>query len=108
LESAKAVSGPPPLVPAALQSARQTQFECRKCTDAVNSYRLVYTFKIEDDCSCIPADKCHIDRDQTYPQVAYAENRVTTITQIVCLIDPASDFTRRRSLKCLYLWRCGS
>ena len=104
------VSGPPLLTPAALESVQHTQFECRKCTATANSYRLVYTFQIEDDSSCMATDNIHKDRDpdQTYPQLADAEHRVTTVAHIVCISDPASDFRRSRSLKCLYLWRCGS
>jgi len=110
IESAVAASGPPMLKPAALDSAQHTQFECRKCSGAENPYRLVYTFKIEDDGSCMPtANKSKQDsQDQTYPQIADAEHRVTTTAQVICISDPASDFKKSRSLKCLYLWRCGS
>lgn len=107
VESVEVVSGSPLLSPAALDSVKHTQFECRKCSEAKNSFRLVYTFKIEDTGTCGPVDNNMKpnDRDQTYPHIADAKNRVTTSSVIVCLVDP---FRRSRSLKCLYLWRCGS
>jgi hypothetical protein len=110
IESAVVVSGPPMLQPAALDSARHTLFECRKCSDAENSYRLVYTFQVEDVDSCMPTDdkSKHDDEGQAYPRISDAEHRVTTTAYLICNIDPASDFRKSRSLKCLYLWRCGS
>jgi TonB family protein len=107
VESAEVVSGSPLLSPAALDSVKHTQFECHKCTEAKNSFRLVYTFKIEDTGTCGPLvnNLKSNDRDQTYPQIADAKNRVTTSSVIVCLVDPAP--RKSRSLKCLYLWRCG-
>jgi TonB family protein len=109
VESVEVVSGSPLLSPAALDSVKHTQFECHKCIEAKNSFRLVYTFKIEDTGTCGPVvnNTKPNDRDQTYPEIADAKNRVTTSSVIVCLVDPASDFRRSRSLKCLYLWRCG-
>lgn len=46
--SVAVVSGSPMLTAAAVGSAQHTQFECRKCSEAENRYRLVYTFQIED------------------------------------------------------------
>jgi TonB family protein len=110
VESVEVVSGSPLLSPAALDSAKHTQFECHKCTEAKNSFRLVYTFKIEDTGTCGPLgdNMKSNDRDQTYPEIANPKNRVTTSSVIVCNVDPASDFRKSRSVKCLYLWRCGS
>ncbi len=54
IESAVVVSGPLLLRPAALDSVQGSRFECRNCGEAINNYRLVYTFKLEDDCSCGP------------------------------------------------------
>lgn len=109
IESAEVVSGPPMLTSVALDSARHAQFECRKCSGAINSYRLVYTFQIiEGDCGCEPRKGNSADNEPANSKVAEAEHRVTIITENVCICDPASDFRTRRSPKCLYLWRCGS
>ena len=108
VESATVVSGPPLLRSAALDSAQRTQFECRRCSEATSSYRLVYTFQIEGDCGCDPTVKDSNDnkQDQVYPQITEALHRVTLTVHINCTCDPVSTISRR-SLKCLYLWRCG-
>jgi TonB family protein len=108
IESAVVVSGHPLLAGAALDSAQHAQFECRKCPEEASSYRLVYTFQIEGNCDCQPADTASKPGalSQTYPQIAAAPNRVTVTAQILCTCDPASDFRKRRSLRCFYLWRC--
>src|SRR5882762_607379 len=51
VESAVIVGGPPLLQQAALESAQQSLFECRGCTEAVTPYSLVYTFQlVGPDC----------------------------------------------------------
>jgi TonB family protein len=45
IESAAAVSGHAMLTQAALNSAQQSQFECRGCEDEVTSHTLVYSFQ---------------------------------------------------------------
>jgi TonB family protein len=107
VESAQVVSGPLLLRPAALDSVQRSRFECRNCGDAINNYRLVYTFKIEGDCSCDPTDGNSNQQNQPHPEITEAQHRVTVTAHITCTCDPASDFKKRRSLKCLYLWRCG-
>jgi TonB family protein len=110
VESVAVVSGPPMLTAAAVDSAQHTQFECRKCSVAENPYRLVYTFQIKYSDSCMPTGNSskHDDQEQPSPRITDAEHRVTTTAESVCTYDPASDFKKSRSLKCLYLWRCGS
>lgn len=49
VESSEVVSGHPLLKRAALESAQQSKFECRSCSDEVNSYSLNYTFGLGDD-----------------------------------------------------------
>lgn len=109
LVSAAAVSGPPLLRTAALTSALQTTYGCRKCSEAANSFLVVYTFKIGDDCLCGPPHDHdeHNNNAQSASPVTEARYRVETTALITCTCDPASDFRKSRSLKCLYLWRCG-
>ena len=76
IESSEVVSGHPLLKHAALESAQQSGFECRGCSDEVNSYSLNplnYRFGLRADNAC----------------------------------RPVVDKGRVRSLKCLYLCRCG-
>jgi hypothetical protein len=104
LASAVVESGPPLLRLAALTSAQQTQFGCPNGSQATNSFQVVYAFEIEGDCGCEPIS----DRLQTSSAVPDKEYRVTTIAHTICTCDPVSESRKIRSLKCLYLWRCGS
>jgi hypothetical protein len=110
IESAVVVGGPPMLRPAALDSAQHTRFECHECSEKLNSYRLVYAFQIKGDCGCeTPPKESNSNsgtRDQTYPRVTQVQNRVTVTAYITIICDPAS-LRKNRSMKCLYLWRCG-
>ncbi len=46
VESAEAVSGHPMLTQAALDSARQSHFDCSKCTAGVTTYSVFYSFTL--------------------------------------------------------------
>jgi TonB family protein len=100
LESASITSGHTILGQASLQSAQTSEYECRRCTEAVTSYSLVYTFKFEDQIA---------GQSKTLG-VTQAGNHITvtfeTPTTTVTNSDPPSAF-RKRSPKCLYLWNCG-
>ena len=50
VESAALLSGHPMLAPGALASAKQSQFECKDCSDEVTSYTLTYAFHIDEEC----------------------------------------------------------
>jgi outer membrane biosynthesis protein TonB len=52
VESAIVVSGHPLLRQAALDSAKRSQFERRKCSDPTTAYRLVFTFQLADLKDC--------------------------------------------------------
>jgi TonB family protein len=100
VESASVASGHPILGRAALQSAQNSEYECRRCSEAVTSYSLVYTFRLG-----IPRP----GQSGAIP-VTQMGNHVTVIdeppTITATTYDPPSTF-RRRSAKCLYLWKCG-
>jgi hypothetical protein len=46
VESAVVISGPPLLQQSALNSARQSKFECLNCTEGLTPYHLLYTFQL--------------------------------------------------------------
>jgi Gram-negative bacterial TonB protein C-terminal len=108
VESAVVISGPPLLHLAALSSAKQSQFECLKCTEDSTAYHLFYTFQL-----VIPAfPPCTDDLcGRTFPaehgpEVVLSGNHVTLTSEpsVTCICD----YSRKvRALKCLYLWRCG-
>jgi TonB family protein len=112
VESAVAVSGHPLLKQAALDSAQQSQFECRKCNQTVTSYQLQYTFQLEVDepsnyCAGTKAISSNDQPSQLVPLVSQSQNHVTIRAYFVPIIDYGSHIEKARSLKCLYLWRCG-
>jgi hypothetical protein len=106
--SAIAVSGPPLLKQAALESAQQSQFECKNCSEGVHSYRLWYTFQLDpaDYCAEISDVSNATHPEQLYPRVTQSQNHVTVVEQAVGTCDPRETIIRKRSAKCLYLWRC--
>lgn len=104
VESTDVISGPVMLRQAALESVHQSRFECRECNENVTSYRMVYTFQT------VPPEYgpgCVLKVDPAYPQVIQSQNHVTLIDQPAGICDPIGTITRVRSIKCLFLWRCG-
>ncbi len=103
VESAKLFSGHPMLAPAALESAKTSQFECAGCGEAVTSYLLTFAFELRNDCDCCNAWS-------RAGEVTQSHDRVTVSAPKGCLCDPTVTITRIkwRSAKCLYLWHCES
>jgi TonB family protein len=102
VESAELFSSHPVLAPAAIESAKKSQFECRECKEAVTAYQLTYTFERKDNGDCCTA------YSQT-PNVVQSQGHVTITSGTMCICDPSGEVTRvkARSARCLYLWRCG-
>ena len=100
IDSAVIIRGTPVLQRAALESAQQSQFECRGCSEAVTSYSLTYTFQLRDK-GCCTAPDVHSD------DVVQSQNHVTVVADVLCYCDSPAD-RRTRSAKCLYLWRCST
>jgi hypothetical protein len=112
LESAVVIRGHPLLAQTALDSAKHTRFECRKCSETVTS-RLVYTFQLEENSSCTPTKDGPKENKaaEQIPRVTQSLNHVTVIDQTACIYGGpmgAEDSRKARSAKCLYLWRCGT
>jgi TonB family protein len=102
-------SGHAMLRQAALESAKQSSFECRNCV-APLSYSLVYTFKLtrEGDCCDAFSAPTQITQDaESTENVGRPQTHITVASQHICLCDPPSVLTKRvRSPRCLYLWKC--
>jgi TonB family protein len=108
VQSAVVIKGPYLLQDVALASARETKFECRNCNQDVVSSRIVYTFELT-----MPADPCNTAKSPTHTQLAQpnagsdpGQNRVSVTVEALLICDPAVKLVR--SVKCLYLWRCGT
>jgi TonB family protein len=108
VESASVVSGPPILRQAALDSAQQSQFECRGCSEPVTSYSLAYTFRLVDvGCCATTEELAKIAHDYgQLPHVIQSQNQITLIAESGCYCESIG-IAKVRAAKCLYFWRCG-
>jgi len=108
--SAVAVSGHPLLRQKALENAQQSQFACNDCSsEDVRSYRLVYTFELGPTSYCTDEpNKSSASPEQPYPRLTQSQGHVTLVDQPVGTCDLAGTITysKVRSAKCLYLWKC--
>ncbi|SPE20910.1 exported hypothetical protein [Candidatus Sulfotelmatomonas gaucii] len=98
VESVEVVGGPAMLRSAAIESARQMQFECNGCTPGARQFKLSFSYELIGGYFCDAPDK-------SYPRVSEASGIVTFTGQPSGTCDPVA--TRVRAAKCLYLWRCG-
>jgi TonB family protein len=107
VESVELVSGHPMLTVAAIQSARASHFGCTNCSGTEPAYSLTYEFRI------VPSDPEHQcgNAEQHPPELDASLHKVTIFGNEVWICDPTSEirrtYTRVRSAKCLYLWKCG-
>ena len=111
LRSVDVVRGHPLLMRAALESAQQSQFDCKDCVEGVATYRLWYTFQLDPAKYCTETASTSGSNElaQHYPEVTQSQNRVTLVDRPVGTCDMAGRVSkqRARSAKCLYLWKCG-
>ena len=107
VESVAMISGPPLLMRAAVSSAEQSQFECLNCVAEVTPYRLVYTYRIDEPRhSCTAPDDCGYSSPGHPTEVSRSANHVilTGHPARICVCEYAR---KVRSVKCLYVWKCG-
>jgi TonB family protein len=89
---------------AAIDSVKQSHFECGGCGDRPETFRIEYSYVLDD-----PPDPCSDavkSEYQSYPQISHSGNHVTIVDRAVTICDPPAEPGRVRSVKCLYLWRC--
>ena len=98
-DSVRLISGHAMLKESAVESARKSTFDCRNCHELTTYLTLTYTFENKDDGDCCNA----FDRP---PEVLQSESHITIVSPAMCLCDPSVTIKRRRSAKCLYLWKC--
>jgi Gram-negative bacterial TonB protein C-terminal len=94
-------NGPQMLKQAAVDSLTRSTFESDPVHNAADPYQFVYQFSLDK------APSCSQERDKSYPHIHYESNTVTISEQAITICDPAIERTRVRSIKCLYLWKCG-
>jgi len=107
--SATALSGPPMLREAALESAEHSIFDCYAC-NGDTPYLLVYKFEqvAGNDCCTASAVVPKVEQMGTsHDEQGRPETQVAIVAEHSCICDPATTVTKRvRALKCLYLWKC--
>lgn len=105
--SVQIVGGNQLLQYSAVQSAQQSKFECRGCTEPVTSYEMVYSFQLVGQ-HC-PGEKDSVNTAQT-PRlgVSQSQNHVSLVGEESCIgvCYAVIRVPKVRSAKCLYLWRC--
>jgi len=109
--SAIVVSGPELLKKSALESAQQSEYECRNCSDEQTWYRLVYSFELDPkDCAEEAEISKHSQKKRTYPIVIKSRDEVALSEEEMNICDPPSTLRlhKIRSWKCLYLWKCAT
>jgi TonB family protein len=101
VDTATIVSGPPLLQQAALDAVQTSAFECRACGEASTPYSLVFAFRFDRGPHATVEDPPGTVADTP------SQSRVTILAEAPVAI-PYFSSTSARSVKCAYLWRCGS
>lgn len=101
VESAVAVSGHKMLIENAVNSARQSKFQCNECSDDVTYYTMIYSFGVATALD--PDWPCPKDNS---PRVTQSGNHVSIEMQPRVVSGEWVNI-KVRSSKCLYLWKCG-
>ena len=111
IESASAMSGHPLLKQAALDSAEHSQFVCENCDKEPRPFQMTYSFQLGPTVYCTEssAPTKADEQKESYPRVVQAENHVTLYDRPVGTCDLAFKIVEKkvRSIKCMYLWKCG-
>jgi hypothetical protein len=114
VESVTPVDGQPRLVQAAVDSARQSTFECVRCGNSGGTQSFIYSFEQSpekpDPCCCSGNRAPSADSSI---HVSQSGNHITVTAPPVCMCPDAcaekwaEEHSHFRSPKCLYLWKCG-
>jgi|SRR5579859_182540 len=118
VESVVAVSGERILLMAAMESAKQSQFECRGGCSGLTEKSLIYTFRqlpaVADPCCCTASHVPPSNPKSTLStQISEPEGHITIAVPPPCICPDTCTAahvraqSRFRSAKCLYLWKCG-
>lgn len=101
------LSGAPMLKDAAINSAKQSRFLCRGCEADITPYILIYSFDITNPDS-IPGWPCPAENaPENKTHISQLQNHITITASPIHVIADFSNVSAR-SIKCLYLSRCGS
>ncbi len=104
VESAVATSGHTMFREAALESAQNSQFQCKNCKSAITPCSLTYQFNIVDG----NPQACENQFDVSPPptQIDIATGVIKVFAWELWTCDPSIETYKVRAAKCLYLWKC--
>jgi TonB family protein len=109
--SATLIKGHPLLAQAAIDSAKHSKFDCRNCPGNGPTSRLLYSFELGPTSYCAQNSKPSNQRveEQPYPRISQVDAHITIVDRPVgtCDMPGVVGDAKVRSLKCLYLWKCG-
>jgi TonB family protein len=107
VESVILSAGHPILVPAAIESAKKTEFECKDCSKPM-VYRVTYKFELGNVLTCDEIDANGVVYASANTQVSQSQDAIIVRGRPFTTCDAAGTISVRkfRSAKCLYLWRC--
>jgi hypothetical protein len=114
VESVTRINGHPILVQAAVDSTRQSTFQCVQCGNSGNAESLIYSFEQspnKPDLCCCSGHSAASENTSTH--VSQSGNHITITAPPSCVCPDActekwaEEHSRFRSPKCLYLWKCG-
>lgn len=95
-------TGHPLLVPAAEKGVKASKFSCKDCEDNTEALAVVFDFSIANhDCR-------EAEMNPPYTAKLDSNGHVSIIAEPVCTSDPVVKTVHKRSLRCLYLWKCGT
>jgi len=122
VDSVTPVSGHPMLLPAAVESARQSKFECVGCGGSDTAGFFTYSFDPNldeadpDPCCCTDYPGKPLKNNPRTPAVSQSGNHITIKGSPLCMCPNSTcpcnvawvrAHSRYRAAKCLYLWKCG-
>lgn len=103
VETVEALSGPPMLRQPAVKFAQQARFRCANCGDG-NPFEITVHYVLKES---VCPDQI---KGSVFPTEHSVGSDVTIEGQPFSFCDPSVTVSRirTRSLKCIYLWHCGS
>lgn len=108
IETSKVISGHPLLAQVALESSNLSQYECRNCPAEGWHGTFTYNFKL-DPTDCVEPTK---DKPELTTRITQTGNQVIVSDwpRGFCaksVPGTGAPLQKIRSIRCLYLWRCG-
>lgn len=111
LQSAEVASGPSMLRQAALGVVQQARFECQGCGESSTQIRVAVRYTLGEAMACSETEESSVATfaKDPYLQVTHSSDTITITDRPIGTCDYAATISKNptRSIKCLFLWKCG-